>query len=278
MLQTREAAHQLLRHARREHLRLLAPGAQLLQRVAMAHLYVDRREARLLQQGPILVPRERAGDAARPAQRRAHLLFAHRQIAQVAVDDDVGDRHPAPWAQHPERLAQHARLVGRQVHDAVGEDHIHRGVGQRQLLDVALAELHVRHAEPGRVAARQLQHLVRHVHAVDEARGSHALGGQEHVDPAAGAQVHDHLAGPQRRDGRRVAAAVGDRGRLFGDERDLVGPVQGDPAAGVAAVARWPAAGTRGAHPFPVMLAHRPRTASGSDSWMFMVSSLEDNK
>jgi hypothetical protein len=57
--------------------------------------------------------------------------------------DDVADPDPAAGAQHTERLGQHAGLVGGQVDHAVGDDHVHGGFGQRDVLDVAGQELGV---------------------------------------------------------------------------------------------------------------------------------------
>ena len=99
------------------------------------------------------------------------------------------------------------RLVRRQVDDAVADDHVKRLGRQRDGLDVALQELHVRDACLGDVARRQGQHLVGHVQAEDATRGSDATRRQEHVDAAAGAQVEDPLALVQVGHGDGVAAA-----------------------------------------------------------------------
>ena len=57
------------------------------------------------------------------------------------------------------------------------------------------------------VRAGLQHHLHRHVHADDAARRTHGARGEEAVKPRAAAEVEDRLAGAQRGDGVRVAAA-----------------------------------------------------------------------
>ncbi len=139
-----------------------------------------------------------------------------------------------PGAQHPEHLGQHRGLVGGQVDHAVGDHHIHRAVGQRHVLDGALHELHVRRAGLGRVRPGQGEHLVGHVHPVGEPRLTHPPRGQQHVDPAAGAQIQ-HAS---RRRGNRPPPAGCRSPRLAataaaGSSLLLGGAVQGRPERGV---------------------------------------------
>ena len=72
-------------------------------------------------------------------------------------------------------------------------------------------ELDVRDAGLGRVAGRELEHLVGHVEPERPAGRTDATGGQDHVDPAARTEVEDALALAEVGDGRRVAAARGSR-------------------------------------------------------------------
>ena len=64
----------------------------------------------------------------RPAPRRARRRRRPRSV---------------PPAQHAKRFGQHAILVGRKIDHAVGNDHVHRVIGQRNVLDLALEELDV---------------------------------------------------------------------------------------------------------------------------------------
>ena len=93
-------------------------------------------------------------------------------------------------------------------------------------LDVALEELDVGGAGLGRVALREREHLVGHVEAERAPGRPDALGRQEDVDPAAGAQVEDALAGTQVGDGGRVAAAERREDRGVGQLVPLEGAVQ----------------------------------------------------
>ena len=81
--------------------------------------------------------------------------------------------------------------------------------GQRDGLDVTLQELDVRRPRLGGVRLGEREHLVGHVDAEGAAGRADALGGQEDIDPATGAEVEDALARVQ----------VGDRGRVAAAER-----------------------------------------------------------
>jgi hypothetical protein len=62
------------------------------------------------------------------------------------------------------------------------------------LFDLAPEETDVRDARLGAVALGQGEHLVGHVEAVREAGRADPLGGEQDVDPAAGAEVEHDLA------------------------------------------------------------------------------------
>ena len=57
--------------------------------------------------------------------------------AQPVLGDDVGHPDPPTGAQHAGDLGEHRGLVRGQVDDAVADDHVHRGVRQRDVLDGA---------------------------------------------------------------------------------------------------------------------------------------------
>ena len=129
------------------------------------------------------------------------------RVVHVVVGDDVGDGEPAAGLEHAGGLAQDLGLVAREVDHAVGDDHVDAVARQRDLLDVAAQPLDVGDAGLGLVAAREVEHLVGHVQPVGQARRADAAGGQQHVDPAAGAEVEHGLALVQLGDRDRVAAA-----------------------------------------------------------------------
>jgi len=66
--------------------------------------------------------------------------------------------------------------------------------------------MHVRNTCVARVLLRKREHLIRHVDSVRRAGETDALGGEDHVDAAAGAEVEHRLALVQIRDSGRVAA------------------------------------------------------------------------
>ena len=120
----------------------------------------------------------------------------------LAAHHHIGDREPAARLQHAKGFAQHAILVGGEIDHAVRDDHIDRVVGQGNVLDFALQKLDILHARLPLVFARQRQHLVGHVQPIGFARGTDALGGEQHVDAASGAQIEHHLAGLEVRSAR----------------------------------------------------------------------------
>ena len=132
------------------------------------------------------------------------------------VGDDVADAQPAAVPQHPECPGEDARLVGGQVDDAVGDDHVHVPVRQRDVLDVASQERGVGDPRRGGVGAGEGEHVRAGVQAVGAAAGGDPAGGQQHVQAAAGSQVQDGLAGMQGGDRQGVAAAEADAQRVFG--------------------------------------------------------------
>ncbi len=124
----------------------------------------------------------------------------------LPADHDVAHGEAPPRLQHPERFGEDLRLVGGKVDDTVGDDHVHRVVGEGDRLDVPLEELDVGGAGLERIGTREGEHLVRHVEAVCLAGGPHAVRGEQHVDPATGAEVEHHFTLVQFGERGRIAA------------------------------------------------------------------------
>src|SRR4029079_2447149 len=137
-------------------------------------------EAHLAQQSQKLTLLESAGDTTHPQLHIVPQLRRH-----VSPDHYVRDREPAAWLQHPKGFAQHLSLVARQIDYAVGDDHIHRRVGKRNVLDLPLEELNVLGSSSRFVLVGQRQHLVSHVETVNLPLGPDSLGGQQNIDTAA---------------------------------------------------------------------------------------------
>jgi hypothetical protein len=83
----------------------------------------------------------------------------------VTTSDTANSARP----QHAEGFAERAILVGGEIDDAVRNDHVDRIVRQRHMLDFPLEELDVCRARLALIFARERQHAVRHVEAVDPA-------------------------------------------------------------------------------------------------------------
>ena len=100
-----------------------------------------------------------------------------------------------------------AVLVGGKIDHAVGDDHVDRVVGQRDVLDLALEELDVLRPGFAFVLVGQGQHLVGHVDADGPARWPDPLRGEQDIDPAARAEIQHYLARVQLGQRRGIAAA-----------------------------------------------------------------------
>src|SRR5262249_8472815 len=121
--------------------------------------------------------------------------------------DAVAHAEPAAGPQAPERLGEDAHLVGGQVDDAVGDDHVQMLVRQRDVLDVAVQEAGVGDPGCGGVGAGEGEHVGAGVQAVGGAAGSDPAGRQQHVQAAAGAEGQDGPARGEAGGGERGAGA-----------------------------------------------------------------------
>ena len=160
----------------------------------------------------VLAPGQGAGDAADPG---APLGTVGGR--EVVLGDHIGDADAAARLEHAEGLGEHGWLVGGEVDHAVRDDHVDRVGGQGDGLDLALEELDVGGAGLGGVGAGQGQHLLGHVQPVGLAGGADPPGAQEHVDPAARAQVQDGLALVELGHRGGVAAAQAGQQRGVGE-------------------------------------------------------------
>jgi hypothetical protein len=143
-----------------------------------------------------------AGDAAGP---RSHVGFG--LLVHVGVGDHVRDGEPPTGPQHPSGLGEHLGLIAREVDHAVGDHHVDAGVGERQLLEIALEELDVLNPGVGGVAAREVEHLVGHVDPDGTASRADPACGDQHIRPGARPKVQDDLAVMQIGDDGRHSAA-----------------------------------------------------------------------
>src|SRR5437879_1813938 len=88
---------------------------------------------------------------------------------------------PASRFEDAERLAQNLVLVGGEVDHAVGDDDIHRVVGQRDALDLTLEELDVGDAGLPLILVGEGEHFVGHIQTVGFTARRNAAGGQENI-------------------------------------------------------------------------------------------------
>ena len=200
----------------------------------------------------------------------------------LAAHDDVGDGEAAARLEHAEGLAQHAVLVGREVDDAVGDDDVHRVVGQRDVLDLALEELDVRRRRPsagsrGRAPASRRSCRGRRPCPSDRRAGRRAgrrcrrrSRGRAPISPGASSASAVGLPQPSEAStassGRAVVCSV----RVQVSGHGIAAAARRDRAAAPAFAARHPERGLRVLVPDDlrdVRLAHGSLLLLGSDSW-----------
>ncbi len=121
-----------------------------------------------------------------PAMQPAYEPCLERcSVGQPIVGHDVRHADSPAGRQHALDLAEHGRLVCREVDHAVADDHVNGRLRQRHVLDHALQELDVGCSRLIGVAPGQSQHLVGHVQAEGPACGPDTARREQDVDPAA---------------------------------------------------------------------------------------------
>src|SRR6185437_1404024 len=123
---------------------------------------------------------ERPSDAANP-----ELHVTADLLRYLTSYDHVRDGEPTAGLEHPVGLPQNLALVPREIDDAVGDDDVHRVVGEWNGLDLSLEKLDVGRSRLPSVLPRQGEHLVGHVEPIGLAGRADTLGREQHIDPAA---------------------------------------------------------------------------------------------
>ena len=135
-------------------------------------LHADPVEPGLQEQPLILRLLQGSGDAPHPKLHAAPHGSRH-----FPPDHYIRHGKPPTRSENAECFAQDPTFVGREVDHAVRNDHVHRRIRQRDLLDLALQEFHVRDPRLTLVFARQREHLVGHVETIDLSGRPDAPGG-----------------------------------------------------------------------------------------------------
>src|SRR5262249_15301414 len=194
---------------------------RLLHTIDACRFHFDALEADFGELVAVLLLLESAGHTADP---ELDALSDGRRHG--AAHDDVGHGEPTAGLEHAEGFGQHAILVGRQIDHAIGDDHVHAGFGQGDLLDLTLEEFHVLDVGLALVLKSEGQHLVRHIEPVGFARWPDASSGEKHVDAAPRAEIENGLADPQLGERRGIAAPKGCGGGFAGQARRFLRRVE----------------------------------------------------
>ena len=165
----------------------------------------DIRETRVLQRARVV----RLGD--RSAMQPATTIETDRAAGiDRLAQNDVRYREPSARREDAKGFPIHRGLVGAQIDDAVGDEHIRARVRQRRVLQRSLAELDRTIVQPGlrHRFFRPFDHLRREIDAEHLAAFADLARGQDHVDTAAATEIDHRLARLQVREADRVAAAA----------------------------------------------------------------------
>ncbi len=108
----------------------------------------------------------------------------------------VRDGQTAPVFEHAKGLAKHLGFFRREVNHTVGDDHIHAGIGYRQVLDLPEPKLYLRVAALGGVRPGFPEHFMRHVHANDPSGLPHGTGRKKTIKAGPTAEIQDGLPWP----------------------------------------------------------------------------------
>src|SRR3990170_7643657 len=149
----------------------------------------------------VLVLRHRPGDAA-DVGRHGLLHRFRKRLRQ----DQIGNHQPAARLEHTERLIEYPSFLRGEVDDAIGDDDVHRPVGDGEVLDLAKAEFHVLVPTPTGVLPRLLEHLGSHVHADHPSFRADFPRCKKAVEPRPRPEIEDRLSLFQGSERRRVAA------------------------------------------------------------------------
>src|SRR5262245_40322841 len=150
------------------------------------------RETSLRDRLGIVLAWDRARDARGP-----ELRVTSRLLLQWLGAHDVGEGQATAWTQDPSRLGEHPSLDGRQIDDAIRDHGVEALIFERQVVDRARDELHVRDPSLVSQAGRLLDLLRREVHPDDGALGADLLGSKKDVRARSASKVQDALAGLQ---------------------------------------------------------------------------------
>src|SRR4029077_1407297 len=112
-----------------------------------------------------------------------------------AARDYVGTREATSGFEHAKGLAQNPVFVHGEIDDAVGDDHVHRIVGQRNMFNLAFQELNVLQSRFANVFVGQGKHFISQVEPVRFARGPDTLRAEQDVDAATRAKIEHYPAG-----------------------------------------------------------------------------------
>src|SRR5262249_26313447 len=111
------------------------------------------------------------------------------------ANHNIGDSEAAARFENAKRLGEDAILVAGKINDAIRDDDVDGGVGQRDVFDRPFQKFHNCHAGIFLIFAGQRQHFVGHVETIGLTGGTNALRGENDVNSATGPEVEHDFAG-----------------------------------------------------------------------------------
>ncbi len=174
-------------------------------------------ETGIKQAAEILVNANGAGDAANISGDAVG-----DGLGEIVLESDIADGETSAGLEDARDFAKDSGLVGREIENAIGDDAVDGGIGQRNFVDGGEMEVDIGIAAGGCVGARAIDHGGRHIDADGATGGADHVGGEEDIEAAAGAEVDHHLARFEMRGCGGIAAGEahvggrGDGGELLG--------------------------------------------------------------
>src|SRR5665213_136095 len=245
-----EAAEELSIYLSRESLRVYPAssheGGGVFSFVHPSRLDAWIFEAHLAEKREKFLLFQRASNASYP---QLHVLANSRRNG--SPHDHIRDGEPSARLENPKRFFEHFSFVCREIDDAIGNNHIYSAIWERDVFYLAPEKFNVLSSGLPLVLVRERQHLVSHVETVSLPGRTHALGAEQYIDSASGAEIKNSLSGIQLCQCRRVATAQRRQQRLRWNSGGLTVVIQirrnGIPRFGCGATAptRTAAAGGR---------------------------------
>lgn len=124
---------------------------------------------------------------------------------EILFQDNVGKVEFPAWFKHPEYLRKTSLLVWGEVDRSVGDDHIEKVAGKRDVFPVNLADLKVCHAGLPEIVRGPDDHIFRQIDAADQPAWADRIAGDKHVKTCPAAEIQHPVGKGNASQGEGIA-------------------------------------------------------------------------